>query len=421
MTHAAVPEAALVTVGDELLLGRTLDTNAAWLGQELAALGVVVRVHHTVGDDAHDIKESVRDALRGTDLVVVTGGLGPTRDDLTLPAVAELLGRRLVQDAALLARLERRFREGGFDRLPEPNRSQALVPEGARILPNTRGTAPGLALEQGDALVVLLPGVPQEMRGIFQDVLRDLLEVRFGARLAPVLHRTLHTTGIPESRLAELVEEVLPADLGPVSIAFLPDPLGVDLRLTARGAAADASRRVGEIERLLRPVLAEWTFEAPSGDLAESLIERLRGRGATLAVAESCTGGLLGHRVTSVPGASEVFLGGVIAYADEVKIEMLGVRREDILADGAVSRTVACAMASGVRERFGADAGAAITGVAGPAGGSPAKPVGTVWCAVSLSGETRALVKRFPGDRVGVQQRAAQEALRLLHAALVPG
>lgn len=414
-TGTPLPSAVLVTVGDELLLGETVDTNAAWLGRKLAALGVDVRRRLTVGDREDEIREAVGVALGAADLVLVTGGLGPTRDDRTRPAVAALLRRPLRVRPDLLAALERRFRARGYDRLPEPNVTQAEVPEGAEVLRNARGTAPGLAMEHEGALVVLLPGVPAELEAIWEDELEPLLAGRFRERLAPVVHRLLHTAGVSESRLSEIVEGVLPEDLGPVSLAFLPDVAGVDIRLTVRGLPdAEAVRRLDELEARIAPVIARWRFEAPSGDLAEALLARLRDQGRRLAVAESCTGGLVAHRITAVPGASDVLVGGVVAYADRAKTELLGVSPDTIARVGAVSEEVARAMAEGVRARFDAEAGVGVTGIAGPAGGSAEKPVGTVWLGASVGERTEARRVVLPGTRGDIQRRAAQAALLLL-------
>ncbi|HET9948674.1 MAG TPA: competence/damage-inducible protein A [Longimicrobiales bacterium] len=407
--------AHLVCVGEELLHGQTVDTNAAWIARSLAALGIRVERKHTVGDRAADIRDAVGAAMRAADLVVTTGGLGPTRDDLTKEAVAELLGRELRLDEAVLRALEERFRARGFGRMPAPNRRQAEVPERAVVLPNAYGTAPGLLLEADGSVVVLLPGVPREMRGIFEDAVRPELERRFAARLLPVRHRLIHTTGIAESRLAELVDEALPEDLGPVTIAFLPDIRGVDLRLTASGVEErEAEAWLDRVERALEPVVARWRFQAPSGDVAEALRDALAAAGMTVAVAESCTGGLVAKRITDLPGASTVFLGGVVAYADRVKVEQLGVPPQDLAAHGAVSEEVARAMVRGVTERFGADAGIAVTGVAGPGGGSPEKPVGTVWVAVSARGRTEARLLHLVGERDQIRERSAQEAIARL-------
>jgi nicotinamide-nucleotide amidase len=410
------PRAAIVAVGDELLLGRTVDSNAAWLGRELAALGVPVSRRYTVGDDDPAIREAVTTALSEAELVLVTGGLGPTRDDKTRDAVAALFEAPLRVDERLLEAMRERFRARGYARLPESNVSQAQVPEGAIVLDNPVGTAPGLALQRGQRLVVLLPGVPREMKAIFSDGVSRLIRERFGDRLRPVHMRSLHTTGIPESALADRVEANLPPDIGPVQIAFLPDLTGVEIRLTAVDAASsdDAREWLDRIERALAPALQEFRFEAESGDVVEAVARLLTGSGRRLGVAESCTGGLIAKRLTDRPGSSAYFLGGVVAYADSVKLGQLGVDPDVLARHGAVSEEVALQMAQGVATALGAEAGVSVTGIAGPDGGSELKPVGTVWYAVTLDGRAVARREVFPGDRHQVRERSAQAALTLL-------
>lgn len=409
------PRAAVVTVGDELLLGKTVDTNAAWVGRELGALGIPVVRRHTVGDVASEIGEAVSAAMAVADLVVVSGGLGPTPDDLTRDAVAELFRLPLLQDAEVLESLRARFRERGMPGLPEPNLRVAQVPAGARKLANPFGTAPGLALEHDGALVVLLPGVPRELKGIFAGDLQRLLRERFGARLSPVHLRVVRTTGIAESVLAQRIAERLPAGMEPVRLAFLPDVRGVDLRFQATDMpGAEAEARFDALEGALGDVLDPWRFDAASGDLAEAVSEALRARGMRLAVAESCTGGLIAKRLTDLPGASDVLAGGVVAYGNDVKTGVLGVPPAELAAHGAVSEAVAAAMARGVAHSMAADAAIGVTGVAGPGGGSEDKPVGTVWYAVMVGKVVVARCERFPGDREAVRERAAQAALFLL-------
>jgi len=414
------PVAALVMVGNELLYGETVDTNAAWLARSLASLGLPVVRKLTVGDVAAEIQHAVRSAMDGADLVIVSGGLGPTADDLTKPAVAELLGRRLTIHRDLLERLEAYFRSRGLAQMPALNRSQAEIPEGAHILRNPQGTAQGLALESEGRWVVMLPGVPRELRAIVDGDLRAFLEERFGGRAQKVHHRVIHTTGVAESRLAELVDAALPVDLGPVTLAYLPDLRGVDLRLSARGVSAtEANESLAKVEQAIAPVVAPWRFEAESGNIAEALKEALAKAGKQLAVAESCTGGLLAKRITDQPGCSEIFVGGVVAYANEIKTAQLGVTPEDLARHGAVSEPVARQMARGVADRFGAAAGIGVTGIAGPGGGTPEKPVGTVWRAISLDGEVEARLLTFVGDREAIRERAAQEALAALYRRVV--
>jgi len=420
------PSAAIVSVGNELLYGQTVDTNAAWLGRWLAGQGIRAARRFTVGDDAAEIADALRLALDAADLVIVTGGLGPTPDDLTKAAVAGHLGLELVRDPVVEARLQRHFGAEGFDAVPALSRGQADVPAGAVSLENPCGTAPGIFLEVADSRIVLLPGVPDELRAIVEggltDPLADWLVKRLG--LEPSHHVVVHTTGIRETRLAEKVEELL-AGLEPhltaeIGIAYLPDARGVDLRFTTTGTdPREAEARIRVLVEALGPVIEPYRFQSPSGDLAEGLAIELRARKLHLAVAESCTGGLLGARITAVPGASEVFIGGVIAYDNTAKTHLLGVRESDIVDHGAVSEVVAIAMASGVAERFGASAALSITGVAGPGGGSVEKPVGTVWIGLAVNGRARASLHHFSGGRDLVRERAAQAALAALYREVV--
>jgi nicotinamide-nucleotide amidase len=405
--------AAVITVGNELLFGETVDTNAAWLGRTLSASGIDVVRRYTVGDVEVDIQEALRGAMVGTELVLITGGLGPTPDDLTKLAVAGLCGRDLVADEGARADVAERFRAAGHDEIPALSVSQYQVPRGARVLRNPAGTAPGLLLEVGDVTVVMFPGVPGELRAIVAGDFAPVLARFAGEGLH---HRLVHTTGIFESRLAETLEPAIAALRGPegaaVRLAYLPDQLGVDLRLTIVGGSPEAAGLhfdawLSGVAHVLDP----WRFESASGDLAEALVDELRRVGRTLAVAESCTGGMIGARVTDVPGSSHVFVGGTIAYSNEVKVKQLGVSASDLQRNGAVSATVAGQLAAGVAQRFGADVGVGVTGVAGPGGGSDEKPVGTVWIGVSVDGKVETFVSRYPGDRAAVRARAAQAAL----------
>ncbi len=423
MTGHTLPRAAILTIGDELLKGERVDTNAAWLARHLTRSGFRVTEVVSVGDPPEEIRHGLREAravVGEGGLVVATGGLGPTLDDRTRDAVAEEFGRELVEDPELLAELEARFRSRGFDALPTPNRRVARVPEGARLLPNREGTAPGLVLEEAGIMVVLLPGVPAEMRHLVEGPFREVLEERFqgrGGAGVPVV-RSIRTTGIPESALAERIEDLL-SDTGAVNLASLPSVLGVELVVSATGP--DAQRSVEEMMDTLLRRLEPWVYDAPSGDLAEAVLLRMRASGWTVAMAESCTAGLVSKRLTDHPGASEVFLGGVVAYSNTAKEALLGVPEALLREHGAVSAEVARAMARGACRRFGADAAVGITGIAGPGGGSETKPVGTVaiWT-VTPHGETGG-VERFPGGREEIRARAAQHALHgLLQVASNP-
>jgi nicotinamide-nucleotide amidase len=412
----------VVTVGTELLLGHTLDTNAVDLGRALAAAGVEVTRRTTVSDRPAAVRDAVREALERAEFVLTTGGLGPTSDDLTKTAVAELLGKRLLLNEEVLRHLEQRFRRLGRP-MPAANRGQAEVPEGAVVLPNPRGTAPGLWLEDGQGrVVIMLPGVPAEMRGLLmEEVLPRLVARRAAAGEAPrvVLSRTLRTTGTPESAVAERVAPV-ESGLDPLTLAYIPGPAGVDLRLTAWGLVPeDAERRLAAAAARLREVLGTRCYGEDETDLAAVVLNQLRARGERLAVAESCTGGVLGSRLTAIPGASDTFVGGVIAYDNAVKTALLDVPDAMLAEQGAVSEAVVGAMAAGAQRRFGVAAALAVTGIAGPSGGTPEKPVGTVWIAARHGDRTRALMRIFPGARDEIRARSAQATLDLLRLALL--
>ena len=409
-----------MAVGDELLAGFTVDANGAWMGRRAANLGLPVRARFVVGDRAEDIRGALARALDLADVVLVSGGLGPTVDDITREVVAEALGRPLRMDEALLEEIRRRWATWRSTPLPSGNERMARVPEGALVLPNRVGAAPGLALRVEERVVVLLPGVPAEMRALFDEGVAPLLRERLGERLLPLVHRVFHTTGIAESSLAERIDAGVPESLGPVSIAFLPRLTGVDVRLSARATPDDpeAARSLDRVEALVEPIVRPYRYLAESGDIVECIAAELTSSGRTLAVAESCTGGLVARRLTERAGSSEYLLGGVVAYADQVKRDQLGVSDELLARRGAVSEEVACAMAQGVARAFGADAGLAVTGVAGPGGGSAEKPVGTVWYAVHVDGRTQARRSMFPGARRAVRERSAQAVLALLYRTL---
>jgi len=405
----------VVTIGTELLLGQILDTNAAELGRALAAAGVEVVRHSAVADRPEAIRAAVTDALVRTGFVITTGGLGPTRDDITKREVAALFGKALALDDTVLRSLEDRFRRLGRP-MPAVNRTQAEVPEGATVLPNPRGTAPGLWVEAEGQVVVMLPGVPSEMRGLLAEEVLPRLAAR-GAGLV-VRSRSVRTTGIAESALAERVGAI-EEEIAPLTLAYLPSTDGVELRVTAWSLRDDeADRRLAAAAAQLRERAGEHAYGEDGIDLAAVVLEQLRARKARLVVAESCTGGLLGARITAVPGASTVFIGGVVAYDDIVKSGTLDVPPELLDKHGAVSEEVVTAMAAGVQRQFAVDAALAITGIAGPAGGTPEKPVGTVWLAARFGAHTRALKRMFPGDRGEIRARAAQAALDLLRRLL---
>jgi nicotinamide-nucleotide amidase len=401
----------LLTIGTELLLGFTVDTNGAEVARALSAVGVRVVRRTSVGDDGDAIRSAVGEALTRTGAVLTTGGLGPTRDDISKVIVASLFGAPLEFDETVWQALVERFARMG--RTPvASNRSQAEVPRGATVLPNRWGTAPGLWLEGGPGLVIMLPGVPGEMRKLVEHEVVPRLAARSEG---PVIRsRVVRTTGIPESTLAERLGEIEQA-IAPLSLAYLPGYEGVDLRLSAwRLPAADADARLSAAVTLVRQRAGAYTYGEGDDDLAALVLDRARGRGVRLGTAESCTGGLVGARLTEIPGSSDVFAGGVVCYANELKVGLLGVNPGLIESDGAVSESVARAMALGACRALGVDLAVAVTGVAGPGGGSDAKPVGTVWLAVAEGGQAETRRLQIPGDRHNVRVRSAQAALQLL-------
>lgn len=417
----------LITIGDELLLGFTIDTNAAYISRTLAASGVEIVRRTTVGDEAGKIAEAVREALERTGAVITTGGLGPTSDDLTKPAIARIFGREMKLDESIAAGLEQRWRARfPTSAFPSTNRTQAEIPEGAQILTNRHGTAPGLWLEDDKGRwVAMMPGVPREMRGMLSEELLPAILSRMTGPESVILSGTLRTTGIAESAIAELLGPNFLGDpaseLGSLPLAFLPGVAGVDLRVTVKGLPpARAEELVKEALVKLRSKVSAYAYGEDDADLAAVVLERCRALELKLAVAESCTGGMLGERLTSIPGSSDVFLGGVIAYHNDVKKSALGVRAEDIERYGAVSEEVALQMAAGVREKMRAGVGVSVTGIAGPGGGTPEKPVGLVWIAVHGS-EAKARRFHVGGDRAEIRQRAAQAALEMVRRALSNG
>lgn len=410
----------LLTVGTELLLGFTIDTNGAELARALASIGVEVARRTSVGDDRAAIQDAVGAALDRTGAVLITGGLGPTRDDITKHAVADLLAMPLEFHDAIWQQLVERFR--GLGREPvASNRSQAEVPRGGTVLRNRWGTAPGLWLESSRGLVIMLPGVPLEMRNLLAHEVIPRLAPRAGNQV--IRSRTVRTTGIPESTLAERLGDIEDA-IRPLGLAYLPGLEGVDLRLTSWGAdASESDARLATAAAELRRRAGEHAYGEGEETLADIVVGLLRSAGRTIGVAESCTGGLLGGRLTDVAGSSDVFRGGIIAYDNEVKVRELDVPEELLRLHGAVSDPVAVAMAEGVRRRLSLDVGVGITGIAGPGGATPDKPVGTVCIAVAGLEAVHCRRTIFPGSRPEVRARAVQAALFMVRQRLqlVPG
>lgn len=421
----------IVTIGDELLLGFTVDTNSGFLGRELASLGVTVARHTTCGDDIGVIVQTLREAMHRTGAVITTGGLGPTADDMTVEAVAKLFDREMVRDDAIAQWLEQRWvtyaRKGP---MPVSNYKQAMIPRGAEIIANPVGSAPGVMVtDEHGRWVATLPGVPREARAMFTDSLRPRIAALAGDG-AVIRSATLRTTGIGESSIADRLGE-LGKGFNGLSLAFLPGIAGVDLRLTSKGrSSADTDALLAQGSDVLRDSLGDVIYGDDGASLASVVMSLCRDASMRIAVAESCTGGMLGAHITDVAGASDVFHGGLIAYDNRVKRQLLGVLDSDLAEHGAVSEPVALQMAKGIRVRLGTEIGVSITGIAGPGGGTPEKPVGTVWIAVDVSegrpplprsdGQppitpyAKARVFHFIGNRDEIRYRAAQAALDMI-------
>jgi nicotinamide-nucleotide amidase len=405
----------IVTIGNEVLSGRTVDTNFAFLARALEAVNVQVEWHTTVGDNAERIGEALRHALQRADAVVLSGGLGPTPDDVTRKAVATVLSRPLQLDEEVLAHIRERARR--LQRRLAPSvEAQALIPRGAEVWPNRLGTAPGLLIVHAKRPVILLPGVPQELEALAAERVVPFLKER-SARAVETF--TLRTFGVYESMLHERIG-ALPQEWPGATLAYLPSWFGVDLRVTVAGGDAEEVRATAAAAyEALKAVVAPVLYAEGSTAMEEVLGETLLNLGYHVAVAESCTGGLIAKRISDVPGASRWFERGFVTYSNASKIELLGVRAADLEAHGAVSAPVAEQMAEGARRKSGAEVGVGITGIAGPEGGSEEKPVGTVFVAVAAPRGSG--VRRFhmAGTRATVRERSAQTALDLVRRALV--
>jgi nicotinamide-nucleotide amidase len=415
----------LVNTGAELMLGRVLNTHQQWLCRHLADLGYVVSRQVAVPDTASGIEQAVREALSRADLVITTGGLGPTSDDLTRDLIAQLLGKRLHEDATVLAHI-RQFFESRRRPMPDRTQVQAMVPDGATVLANPHGTAPGLAMElrpnpfrpEGSpSWLIMLPGPPRELRPMFTDTVVPLLGKALPLPAAFVC-RTLRTTGIGESMVQEKIGAPLQAhvDSG-LDLGYCARPGQVDVRLSAQGE--NAQRLVADAEAVVRQLLGPYIYAVEDEELETAIVRLLTERKATLALAESCTGGGISNRITNVPGASAVLLAGLVTYSNAAKQKFLGVQEEVLKRHGAVSKPVARQMAEGAREQTQADYALSVTGIAGPGGGSARKPVGTVF--IGLASPAGTVVERNynPYDRDTFKQVTTQQALELLRKAIL--
>lgn len=405
-------QAAVLSTGTELTRGELVNTNATWLSEELTSLGFDVIEHLTVDDDRGRIIEAIRSLSERVDVVVCTGGLGPTTDDLTAPAVAEAMGVPLERDEASLERIRRFFEQIGRPMGPW-NEKQADLPKGCTVLPNENGTAPGFAVRLGRARMFFMPGVPREMKAMFSEHATPSIASMVDRRTHQVHLRTL---GLGESEIQHRLEDIEAAHPG-VTLGYRAHMPEVEVKVHARGPSeSDAQRLALEVAEIVRTRLGDAVYGERDDTFPAVLGQLLRNRGLTLALAESCTGGLVGEMLTAVPGSSDYLLLDVVAYANGAKTHILGVEPELLRAHGSVSGEVARAMAEGVLRVGNADLAVSITGIAGPTGGSDDKPVGTVHFGLARRGHpTEHFHRVFPGDRDRIRTLAAYSALRFIH------
>jgi nicotinamide-nucleotide amidase len=411
--------ACIIAVGSEMLTPFRVDTNSLFITERLNTIGFDVRIKTVVGDDVGELAGLVRASLAWTDLIVLTGGLGPTADDITRDAVAQVLELPFDEDAETVARIRERFARRGMV-MQEINRRQAMVPRGATLLDNPNGTAPGLWLEHGKTALVLLPGPPREMKPMFEAIVRDRLAPRSGG--AGLFRRVLKITGQPESAVDAKTQPIYgrwQTQEVPISTTILAVLGQIELHLTASAPNREAADRVLDpAVRELQAVLAGDVYSVDGASLEEVVGARLRDRRMKVAVAESCTGGLLTSRLTDVPGSSDYVECSEICYSNRAKIDSLGVPAALIEEHGAVSEPVARAMAEGIRVKASTDVGVGVTGIAGPGGGTPEKPVGTVAIAVLVGADARVRTFQFVGQREMVKFQSAQAALNILRLML---
>jgi len=409
--------AEIITVGDELLIGQTVDTNSAWIGMQLNMRGVRVNRITSISDSREEIINALDEALGRADLVLMTGGLGPTSDDITKQTLAEYFGSGLVEDHEVLAEITERITGRNLE-MNENNRRQALVPEICRVLANHAGTAPGMLFEKEEKIIISMPGVPSEMKHIMKEHVLPMVSARAGGRT--IIHRNIMTYGTFEAKLAERLEgferELHPA----VKLAYLPAHGVIKLRLTGSGDDCEEVRRIVEEQvHKLYTIIPDVIYGEDEVTLEEALGKLLLSNNLTISTAESCTGGKIASLITSVPGSSAWYKGSVIAYDNAVKTVLLGVDPETISRHGAVSEETAREMAEGMLRLLKTDYAIAVTGIAGPDGGTPEKPVGTVWIAVASSGGVVADKHRFADDRMINISRSSYTALNMLRKQII--
>ncbi|HKO97316.1 MAG TPA: competence/damage-inducible protein A [Pyrinomonadaceae bacterium] len=408
--------AEIIAIGSELLAPDRTDTNSLWLTEKLNSVGIEVKLKTIVGDDDARLEEAIKDATRRSKVVITTGGLGPTEDDVTRKVAGRALGRRLSLDEKILEELRKKFLSFGYV-MPERNARQAMVIEGSEVLPNPNGSAPGLFIEDNGVAIALLPGPPREMKPMFENHVLPKLAARAGA--IKVVRRMLRVAGLGESAVDEKIAPIYTQYENPQT-TILFNQSEIEIHLTARGRTnADAETLLDRLSAQLEERLGDAVFAFAGEKMEEIVGLKLTLGGYTLAVAESCTGGLIAQRLTEVPGSSKYFIEGAVTYSNQAKTRTLGVEPALLLEHGAVSAEVAEAMAEGIRKRANTDFGLAVTGIAGPGGGSDEKPVGLVYIALADEMQTTHRKLQIPGDRQLVRWRSSQAALDLLRKRLI--
>ncbi|MEM9419460.1 MAG: competence/damage-inducible protein A [Planctomycetota bacterium] len=415
-------QAILLSIGDELALGQTVDTNSAWAAAKLATLGISTVLHETVSDDQDLIAASIGWASTKADLIVISGGLGPTDDDLTRQALAQAMGVELVEDAQSMADLEAFFAKRGYT-MADRNRVQALCPAGATMIPNSCGTAPGIRATLNRAEVFVTPGVPREMKAMIEADVIPAVQTKLAeagdASSKVILATKINTFGYGESDVATRLGDLMQRDRNPVVGTTVSDGI-CSVRVRAEFPDADhAQQQLEDTVAKVEDVMGPTVFGRDDTSLQTALVKLLLEEGKTVATAESCTGGMIGSMLTDVPGSSAAYLGGWVTYSNALKTSQLGVRPGVIEAHGAVSKEVVIAMAEGAKQRSGADYAVSVSGVAGPGGGTEEKPVGTVWLGLATPQGTTARLARLIGNRVSVRDRAAKCALQMVRLTLM--
>ena len=407
----------ILSIGDELLIGQTLNTNAHWLSKQLNLIGFQIRQHTTVSDEKTAIVTALNDALTNSNVVIITGGLGPTKDDLTLNILTEYFGGNLIMNKDVYHDIEKLITGRGYE-MNELNKQQALVPDNAKVLRNKNGTAPGTWFEKDGKIVVSMPGVPYEMKAMTTNTVIPWLKEKF--ELPAIIHKMVYTQGIPESKLAEMLEDWENSLPPTIKLAYLPSPGRVKLRLSSIGSNRNELEAATNLQiEKVKKIIGNHIFSLTEDELQVVIGELLRKKNATLSTAESCTGGYIAHLITQVAGASDYFKGAVVSYANETKIESLGVNQKDIEQYGAVSKQVVEQMAVGVRNKLKTDYSIATSGIAGPDGGTEEKPVGTVWIAVASKNEVISQVFQFGKDRTINIERSAIAAFGMLRKVII--